>query len=268
MDVYTKAVMGAFRMLTDSDIHITLVHEDALASAEVRGSLDKLYWPMPSVCDESLAGYLLEFVSQGGTLLAEGSPGEYDHIGRHRPEWPMGALSDLFGARVVDNDITSMAVLNLSGARLAGRWQADRLEVGAARAIGHFADGTVGATVMGRGRGRAILVGTYPSLHYEAERDAATRAAVVQFLEPGGRTPAAAWRDPQPGLFSRSGTSEEGDEVVALLNWTTANQTVEGRGQFVLLDDGGPDDGGNAGGPGTIVVRARSASYLLFPGRP
>lgn len=260
MDIYAQAVRGAFRLLADADVHVTLFHEDALAAGEAPAVL---WWPMPSVCSDALAGQLDDYVGQGGTLVAEASPGEYDENGRHRARWPDGALGELFGSRVLDNDVAMKVTISLSGACLSGSWQSDHLEVGTAEAIGYFADGTVGATSRAHGKGRAILVGTHPALHYEAHRDDATRQAVLQLLGPavGERLGPPAWRRPQPGLFTRQGTSASGRLLVIFLNWTTDVHEVDCPAPCTVLGLNPP--GGRAEEEGTFVVPPHSSLQLV-----
>jgi beta-galactosidase len=262
MEIYTRAAEGAFRLLADQDLHVTLTHEDALAAMEPPMAL---YWPMPTVCSDELASSLERYVREGGTLVAEASPGEHDEHGRHRPGWPDGVLGELFGARVIDNDIVPSALVSLGDGSLAGEWRADSIEVTTARPIGYFADGTVGITLQGHGAGRAILVGTYPSLHYGKHRDPSTRSAVAQLL--GATThegPAlASWREPQPGLFSRYGVSARGEPLVIFLNWTSEAQVVDCQTSCMVLGHDPGEDGPVAKGPGDVLVPSHGSVQMI-----
>jgi beta-galactosidase GanA len=262
IEIYTRAAMGAFRLLADQDVHVTLSHEEALGSTEAPTAL---YWPMPTVCSDELASRLARYVEQGGTLVAEASPGEHDENGRHRPRWPEGALGDLFGARVVDNEIVPGTVVSLGDGSLAGEWRADCLEVTTAEPIGYFADGTVGTTLQTHGAGRAILVGTYPSLHYGTHRDGTTRNAVVNLLGATAdeRSAPAAWRQPQPGLFSRYGVSAQGEPLVIFLNWTSKAQAVDCRTSCMVLGHGPGEHGPVAEGPGEVLVPSHGSVQMI-----
>ncbi len=262
MDIYTRAAQGAFRLLADQDVHVTVFHEDALESTEAPVAL---YWPMPTVCSDALANHLQRYVRQGGTLLAEASPGEYDENGRHRSRWPAAALGDLFGARVVDNDIVPSAVISLVNGSLMGGWGADSIEVTTAEAIGYFADGTAGVTMQAHGAGRAILVGTYPSLYYGMHRDGGTRSAVAQLLGAATdeRSAPAAWREPQPGLFSRYGVSAHGEPLIIFLNWTSKAQEVDCRTSCMVLGHDPAEDRPAAQGPGAVLVPSHGSVQMI-----
>jgi beta-galactosidase len=267
MEIYSRAALGAFRLLADQDVHVTLFHEDALASIAL-ASIEPpmaLYWPMPTVCSGSLASHLERYVRDGGTLVAEASPGEHDENGRHRSRWPDGALGDLFGARVVDNDIVPGAVVSLGNGSLVGEWRADCLEVTTAEPIGYFADGTVAATMQVHGAGRAILVGTYPSLHYGTHRDGATSSAVAQLLGAvtDERSAPAAWHQPQPGLFSRYGSSARGEPLIIFLNWTSKAQVVDCRTSCMVLGHNPSEDGPVAKGPGAALVPSHGSVQMI-----
>jgi hypothetical protein len=174
-------------------------------------------------------------------------------------------LVELFGARVVDNDIVPSAVVSLDDGSLAGEWRADCLEVTTAEPIGYFGDGTVGTTLQVRGAGRAILIGTYPSLHYAAHRDGASRNAVVKLLGAAAdKAPArAVWSDPQPGLFSRYGVSGRGEPLVIFLNWTSKAQEVDCRTSCMVLGHGLGEDGPVAKGPGTVLVPSHGSVQMI-----
>jgi len=222
MDLYRDAVLGAYRLLTDADVFLDVLHDARIAEGGVPEYVRTLYWPMPAVTDERLSAALTAFVQRGGTLVSEAAPGEYDAHGRRRPLVPPDDLAVLFGVRQVDADIVEVAeATDGTGSRLTGAWQREWLELAGAKPLFHFGDGTPAVTGNHDRDGRAILIATYPSLRYAADRSDANRAAIVSLL--AGAEPAVRWGAHRPGLLSRTGTLADGRPAALAVNWRHEN---------------------------------------------
>jgi beta-galactosidase len=191
MQLYADALLGAYRAFLDRNVAIEFIHEDRLERDGVPAAITSLYWPMPSYVASGVAGVLAEFVRGGGLLVAEGSPGAYIEHGTFAARVPPHGLSRVFGAEVVDSDISDEIEIDLGGARVRGAWSFDLLRPEEALVIGRFRDGSPAAVENRFGRGRAVLVGSYPSLAYETTRDLGTGAWIAETtagpLNPGVR---------------------------------------------------------------------------------
>jgi hypothetical protein len=100
------------------------------------------------------------------------------------------------------------------GAKETIRWSRPVGDGGLRSVIGHFPGGTPAALENSYGQGRAILVGTYPSLAYERTRDPHTGAWIAE-------TTAGPARERIPGLLTRR--HEAGDHsLVFALNTSEA----------------------------------------------
>jgi len=124
-------------------------------------------------------------------LVAEASPGAYVEHGRFAARVPSQGLSDVFGAEVVDSDTSDAIEIDLGEARVRGAWAFDQLRPQEASVIGRFSDGSTAVVENRFGRGRAVLIASYPSLAYETTRDVQTGAWIAETiagpLDPGGQ---------------------------------------------------------------------------------
>jgi beta-galactosidase len=230
MDIYRRSVMGAYRMLLDADLEPVFVHEDQIERGEVPTSLRAMYHPMPAVIGDGAVKNLSRWVAEGGRLVSEGAPGEYDARGCHRHQLPPGELRDAFGVRAVEVDaITGALPFTLDGFPASGGWIRDVFELDGASPAGHFADGTVAASRNTYGDGEAVLIATCPSVTYETNTSAATRAAVTRLLGDRGRS-LLRWGTPKPGLMLRRHMLPDGRPAVFALNWTDVPALLRAEG--------------------------------------
>ncbi|MGH7903150.1 MAG: beta-galactosidase [Candidatus Dormibacteraceae bacterium] len=217
MDLYAASLRGAYRAFFDQDVPVRFVHEDLLAESGVPAGIEYLYWPMPLMTGEAVAKALVEFVAAGGTLAAEAGPAQHARGGWSSTVVPGLGLDRLFGAREIESDhCPEVAVHQGNGRTIFGAWQVGRLRATSAEVTGTFADGSPAALVHAHGRGRALLIGTHPSLAYESSREAGTGAWIA------GRDECRLGRVEQtpvaPGLVTR--LHESGQALLLFaLNW-------------------------------------------------
>ena len=257
MGLYRDAVMGAYRLLTDADVEVTVLHEDDIAATGVPAHLATLYWPMPTVASDAVAGTLTAWVSAGGRLVAEASPGEYAPSGHRRPTVPPAAFEGLFGAREVETTTSGGDSIETQWGRLASGWQKELLDVAGSTVLGTFGDGSPGITSNEYGGGTAVLIASYPSVDYSRTRDAVSRAVIVALLgdrpEPGTR-----WAHQRPGLLTRRATASDGSSLVFAINWTDAAARLVAPAGTVLLAASGDATRASA----EFEVPAMSAALL------
>jgi beta-galactosidase len=221
MDLYRDAVMGAYRLLTDQDVAVTVLHEDLLERDGVPAEVHSIYWPMPSVATEQLATRLATFVGGGGTLVSEAGPGEYGPTGHRRPEVPFGELGRMFGVTQVETTTPSAGErIDIGGHEIVVAWQIESTRVGTANVIGTFLDGAPAVTSNDYEGGHAVLISTYPSLAYSRSPHAVTAVAISELLARRGPNRSMTWVEPQAGLVSRRAQSTDGRELVWAINWT------------------------------------------------
>jgi beta-galactosidase GanA len=230
LDAYAHAVAGAHRLLVDAGIPARFLHAEAVAVSGVPAGIEAIWWPMPLVASSALAGPLARFVTTGGNLITEASPGQYNELGWCVPE--PGYLRDLFGAEVVDADIVDSPQIHLmSGQRLRGAWQLDTLRAYEAHVVGTDVDGRPAATRNTRGAGHAIILGTFLSLDYHTNRDADTRECFVALLGEGLDLPIWTWARQRPGLVARVLERDRIATTLIAVNHTPEAEAISIRGQ-------------------------------------
>src|SRR5207245_8822915 len=106
----------------------------------------------------------------------------YVEHGRFAAGVPSQGLSDVFGAEVVDSDTSDAIEIDLGEARVRGAWAFDQLRPQGASVIGRFSDGSTAVVENRFGRGRAVLIASYPSLAYETTRDVQTGAWIAETI--------------------------------------------------------------------------------------
>jgi hypothetical protein len=74
------------------------------------------------------------------------------------------------------------------------------------------------------GRGSAVAIATYPSLHYHAHRTSHSRSAVRHLCARIWSRPPAS--EPVAGLITRPGTLADGRRATVAVNWTGSDQAV------------------------------------------
>ncbi|HEY1530489.1 MAG TPA: beta-galactosidase [Galbitalea sp.] len=259
MDLYRDAVLGAYRLLTDVDVEVEILHEDLLDAQGVPSHIRSLYWPMPSVASDGLIAALAEFVRAGGVLVSEAGPGEYSASGFRRPSVPAGELAEVFGLRQIETTTpgTDERIGISDGGELAVGWQIESTALLGASTLGTFANGASALATNDYGAGRGVLISSYPSLAYDQHASAETARSIARLLGALDTKPVS-WTSQEPGLITRRATAEAGGQLVFAMNWTSgAAQLDVPAGARVLAGDAG------ATGDGRIEVAAKSGALLL-----
>ncbi|MCU1416617.1 MAG: Beta-galactosidase/beta-galactosidase [Schumannella sp.] len=256
MQLYTDACLGAYRMLVDADLPVTILHEDLVARDGIPSHVDSVFWPMPAVADEPVAAALSAFVFRGGRLVAESGPGEYQPSGRRRTTVPGGTLADLFGVREVESTSMPQQSVAFPGGELAFAWQRALLSPSDAEPLALFPDGDLAATLAHRGSGSAILLAGFASIAAERRSGARAIGALRALL---GVTPAGDWLAPGAGLLTRRARGADGVALTFRINWTGEPAAfASGPGARVVSDrdvEMAPD--------GTVTVPPRSAVLVV-----
>ena len=258
MDLYRNSVMGAYRLLTDRDVAVSILHEDVIERDGVPEGIAAIYWPMPSVAASRLSAELAAFVAGGGTLVSEAGPGEYDEHGWRRTAVPFPELAEVFGRSQIETTTPAPGeFIAVGGGRVAVAWQVESSRLEGATVLGTFLDGSAAITTHRFGQGSGVLISTYPSLAYEQSADAATAASVVELLGNRAGPVVAEWVRVVPGLVTRRARTKDGGQLVFAINWTGQAQELRGDTHLsVVAGDA------NAAGQGITRIEARSGALL------
>lgn len=181
---YSSSARGAYEAFFDSNIQADWVHIDNIDEYKA------IYLPYPIMLTEKTAAKLRRYVSNGGTLISEGLPGYFGDGAHAGVTQPNLGLQEVFGAKEDDVDFTPDLLENLTfqmaGHKLGGRYFKQVYRVNSGKAIGHYADGSIAAVENHFGKGKTILIGTFPGAAYLKKPNAEARA-VFQSLLPAAQ---------------------------------------------------------------------------------
>jgi beta-galactosidase len=191
-----------------------------------------VYLPYPVMLTAKSAAKLRDYVKNGGTLISEGLPayfGDSAHAGETQPNL---RLQEVFGAVEEDVDFTPDLLENLTlrmgDHTLGGRYFKQVYRVTTGTVAGHYGDGSVAAVENHFGKGRTVLIGTFPGAAYFKKPNAEARA-VFRSLIPQKQH--AAVSDALVTARLHQGT---GGTFLWVVNPTREQKSIS-----IRLDDGG-----------------------------
>ena len=177
---YAESMRGAYQAFFDSNIQADFVHLDDLAQYPL------VYLPYPIHLKEASVRKLVAYVQAGGNLVCEGLPGYFGERGSVGPTQPGGALHSLFGAAESDVEFTPDLLENLTlkvnDRTVGGRYFIQHYTPDGGRIVGQFVGGGNAAIEHHFGRGRTLLIGTFPGAAYFLHHAEETKAFFASLL--------------------------------------------------------------------------------------
>lgn len=181
---YAESARGVYRAFFDSNIQSDFVYIDDIQQYPF------LYLPYPVHLKEETAKKLIAYVERGGILVSEGLPGYFGDGGKVGTKQPNLSLDQLFGVRESNVEFTPDILENLKieiqGMPVGGRFFIQQYEPSGGRAVGHFQDGKIAAVENKFGKGRVLLIGTFPGSSYFLQPSSETKAFFAGLLEWAG----------------------------------------------------------------------------------
>jgi beta-galactosidase len=178
---YAQSIRGAYQAFFDSNIQADFVAIDNLAEYKI------VYLPYPVMLKKETVDKLRAYVEQGGTLISEGLPayfGDHGHAGETQPN---NGLDELFGAREryveFTPDLLDRLVLTVNGRHIGGRYFLQEYETTGGQAVGQYANGHVAAVENRHGKGRTLLIGTFPGAGYYLHHSPESKAFFADLLK-------------------------------------------------------------------------------------
>ena len=191
--LYAKALYGAYRACFDAGIPARFVHADQINIAIAEG-LEVIYLPAALALSTQEQADLKKFVAGGGTLISEACPGLFDDRGVICND--PGFLKDVFGLwdQTVDGVLTTgIQPLNGPGGpagpgKFSGRYyRQDFRRMGSGVQVrGWFDNGRPAIFDNELGPGRAVLVGSLPSLAVALDQEKAAAGWIAGWMRPTG----------------------------------------------------------------------------------
>ncbi|MFN7939693.1 MAG: alpha-amylase family protein [Bryobacteraceae bacterium] len=161
---YAQSARGAYQAFFDNNIQADFVHLDHVAEYPL------VYLPYPVHLKEATVKKLMEYVRNGGTLVSEGLPAYFGDRGKVGTVQPNFGMDELFGARESYVEFTPDLLEDYSftvrGQNIAGRYFLQEYELKGGRAVGRHSSGRTAAVEHTAGKGRTLLIGSFPGAGY------------------------------------------------------------------------------------------------------
>jgi beta-galactosidase len=128
---------------------------------------------------ESTVRKLIEYVEKGGKLVSEGCPAYFGDRGKAGTVQPNLGLDRLFGAREsyveFTPDLLDKLTLTVRDKKIDGRFFLQEYTLAGGSAAGEYTNGHVAAVEHTSGKGKTLLIGTFPGGGYYLHHAPATR---------------------------------------------------------------------------------------------
>jgi beta-galactosidase len=178
---YAESIRGAYQAFFDSNIQADFVALDDI------GKYKAIYLPYPVMLKKQTVNQLRRYVEEGGTLISEGLPAYFGDEGRAGPTQPNYGLEEVFGAREryveFTPDLLEKLSLQVRGKEVYGRYFLQEYETTKGRAAGHYANSHIAAVENRYGKGRTLLIGTFPGGGYYLHHSPDARAFFAGLLQ-------------------------------------------------------------------------------------
>jgi len=228
-DAVKNSIKGIHKALWHADYPVDIVRLDTDVVDDDFSAYKVIYLPFSPLITRPSAEKLKKFVHAGGTLIAEGSSGQFvDDMGVSAVV-PGNGLDELFGCR--RDDIRTMhhtliPRLKLAGLTLKTRMHKETLlPLNGARVIGWYTTGEAAVVENRYGTGKTVYFGTNPFLSYAVDSDRALLSWITR-IHKNIRRPA--FTD-KPDVLSRMLLS--GDKRILFV----LNTTPEAAGVIVTV---------------------------------
>jgi beta-galactosidase len=158
---YNESLQGAYQAFFDSNIQADFVSIDDI------GEYPMIYVTYPVMLKKATADKLRDYVAKGGKLVSEGVPGYFGDGATVGVVQPNLGLDQLFGAREsyvqFTPDILRNLTLTVADRQIGGGYFLQEYRLTGGHASGHYANGHIAAVENTPGRGKTLLIGTFPA---------------------------------------------------------------------------------------------------------
>lgn len=236
-DYYAESTRGAYQAFFDSNILCDFVRLDDINEYKL------LYLAYPVMLKKETADKLKAYVQRGGVLICEGVPGYFGDSGHVGTVQPNLGLDELFGAREkfveFDPDLSEKLMFEVNGNKVYGRYFRQDYDLHGGTAAGQYSNGNIAAVSNSFGKGKTLLMGSFPGSGYFLHHGEETRVLFAGFLKLAGIVPAIVIDDHTVQARLHQG---EGGTHIWVTNSTRAVKKVtvtlaEGAGPFQSAED-------------------------------
>ena len=219
---YVQSAQGAYQAFFDSNIQADFVSIDDI------GEYPVIYLPYPEMLKKATADKLREYVAKGGKLISEGCPGYFGDGGTVGTVQPNLRLDELFGARETyvqfTPDLLDKLTLTVREKQIGGQYFLQEYKLAGGQAVGQYANGHIAAVEHHSGKGKTLLIGTFPGGSYYRNHAPATREFFAGLLAWAGVGQQVRSSDPDVKARLHKGV---GGTYVWVVNPTRKPRTVK-----------------------------------------
>ena len=219
---YIQSIQGAYQAFFDSNIQADYVSLEDIAQYPM------IYVAYPEMLKKSTADKLRAYVANGGKLISEGCPGYFGDGGTVGEVQPNLGLDELFGARQTyvqfTPDILGNLTLTVKDKKIGGGYFLQEYQVTGGQAVGQYANGHVAAVEHTSGKGKTLLIGTFPAGNYYRTHSPETREFFASLLPWGGVEPQIQVSDLEVTARLQTGA---GGSYLWVVNPTRTQKTVK-----------------------------------------
>jgi beta-galactosidase GanA len=231
-----RSLSGYYRMFSERNVPVDFVNAVDVTAAQLKG-YKLVVLPYPILMLGSEAAAMEQYVREGGHLFTEARAGWVDERGYAQEVIPGFGWDRMLGVREKSTTPRPDLRLRWGGAEVAGAIFEERFTVldAQAKAVAQFEDGSPAAFEHAYGRGKAMIVGSFPGQANETpEALARQRSNIVVGSMPGEHARSALggilmeWASVKgPELKSSSALDLQelvgpSGRMVFLVNWGTA----------------------------------------------
>jgi beta-galactosidase len=193
------SLMGLHRAFFEEQIPVDFIHPEDIIQDRL-GQYKIVFLPFPVMLSKNVGEGVARFVQNGGTVVAEARLAWNDERGFSSDRVPGFGLDEVFGAKeklirpVEKAKILAAPAANLPGwapgeAAAAEAFEEDLEPLPNARVLARFANGEAAIVENRYGKGRAILVGSFPALAYQRQHDLSTKRLLLALARSAGVSP-------------------------------------------------------------------------------
>lgn len=159
-EYYTDSLRGFYRALWEDNFQVDFASPDDFEKYPC------IYVPFPLMLEKASACRMTEFVNSGGIVISEGCPAHFLEHGYCSSVLPGQGLHNLFGVTSdrVDSFKNSFFVWNKQ--KIPAGIHQQKIKIVSAKKLAGYPDSSPAVTVNNYGKGKAVVIGTYPGMTY------------------------------------------------------------------------------------------------------
>ncbi len=219
---YAQSIRGAYQAFFDSNIQADFVALDDIGQYKI------IYLPYPIMLKKETAAQASR-VCRSGRHACFGRTARLFrrpcHVGTRQPNL---GLDQLFGAREryveFTPDLLEKLQLTVDGHQIFGRYFLQEYDATTGKAAGVYAKGHTAAVENQHGKGRTLLIGTYPGAGYYLHHSAEAKAFFAGLLKHAGVQPQLQTNNP---AFQARLHSGPGGDILWITNPTRNPGSIE-----------------------------------------